>query len=235
MVLLLCQWCYRYGDNCYNDDIIRCWWWGWMIVTMVLTAGKQNSRFGIIGTSDIVCLPLFTIKIKTGSWGRLGMCLGHGRTDRQTDKCCLCPQSFWADLYQRCFRHIALPHDTAVPYRMGNVTRFKLLHFYTQPFSSGLMCGTERHMKCASFLHETVSWNRLHVTHFMVPYNQQDNEPFVFSWSFLCLANNNFRSSGYVHKIRKRVYLTKGDYGFEKCKQSVWSAALQCVSKCAGY
>jgi hypothetical protein len=36
-----------------------------MIVAMVATAGKQKSRFVISHTSDIVCFPMFKIRIKT--------------------------------------------------------------------------------------------------------------------------------------------------------------------------
>jgi len=39
-----------------------------MIVAMVVTAGKQKSRFGIIHTEDIVCFPVFKIRIKTDVW-----------------------------------------------------------------------------------------------------------------------------------------------------------------------
>ena len=53
-----------------------------MIVAMVVTAGKQKSRFGISHTSDIVCFPVFKIRIKTVGWRRSGVYLEHGWIDR---------------------------------------------------------------------------------------------------------------------------------------------------------
>jgi len=35
-----------------------------MIIAMVVTAGKQKSRFGVSHTSDIVWFPVFKIRIK---------------------------------------------------------------------------------------------------------------------------------------------------------------------------
>jgi hypothetical protein len=71
-----------------------------MIVAMVVTAGKQKSRFGVSHASDIVCFPVFNIRIN--SWlGLIGYVL-TARMGRITDTCCFCPHSVCADFYQRC-------------------------------------------------------------------------------------------------------------------------------------
>jgi len=56
-----------------------------MMVAMVVTAGKQKSRFGISHTSDIVCFPVFKIRIKTVGWRRSGVYLKHGWIDRRAE------------------------------------------------------------------------------------------------------------------------------------------------------
>jgi len=56
-----------------------------MIVAIVVTAGKQKSRFGISHTEDIVCFPVFKMRIKAVGWGRSDMCLEHGWVDRRTE------------------------------------------------------------------------------------------------------------------------------------------------------
>jgi hypothetical protein len=104
-----------------------------MIVAIVVTAGKEKSRFAIGHTSAIVYFPLFEIRIQILSWGRSGICLEHGWTDRRTEwqtHVAFVQKAFARPCIRGACHHIALPPDTTLPYRVGNVTRFQLLHVY---------------------------------------------------------------------------------------------------------
>ena len=84
------------------------------------------------------------------------MCLQHGWAELQT-RVAFVHTAFARTFIRGACHHIALPPDTAVAYRVENVTRVQLLHVYAQPFRSWLVCGSERDTQCPPFLHETVS------------------------------------------------------------------------------